>query len=570
MENLKKRYKLVGLGIENFRIFKDFQFFNIKPITLLTGTNSAGKSTFGKALLMLKQSFETKALNSLVLNSSATNLGSIAHITPYGSEDADPTFVLHIQEESIEPLRDKSQNKVYVLTLVYREGNLYRFSLDINQQLIARATISSQYGMLRFQESYFHYPEQLIEMEKIFDEFYEDAAIFSEIKSEVLQFLRNTDGIHNVSAMDLLPYDKTRDVFSKYVSLCLKEVMDIGAVTMYIDEDNWSMNRDYTLNEVLSNELKSKVVNKALLGKSVAAIVNSEYQFDPLLQADFLSAFQTINNNVLEYNINDIVISKHKYPNIYKSMLSNEFNVGFFYNEVQAIQALLYYWIVTRLKLVKPSSKFKDESFGFSRGKDNKQFIRVINGDEWGELIKIEVFADNQWVPLSSLGFGTANIILKIVQLIKHNNMLIVEEPEANLHPSLQSKLADFIVLTTELKNHHDVRNPFSRPLAEDQQHLVIEGNQINISGATKIIETHSEYFIRRLQFLVASSESPLTEDDVQIYYFNNPLEEDFDPAKQIIDIKIQKNGSLSENFGSGFMDEADNIALELYLLQYK
>ncbi|MGJ1410140.1 DUF3696 domain-containing protein [Sphingobacterium thalpophilum] len=564
-------YRLVGLGIQNFRIFKDFQYFNIKPITLLTGTNSAGKSTFAKALLMLKKSFDTTVLNSLVLNSSVTNLGTLSDIVPYGSDGIDTTFVLHIQQEHKLSLLDQGADlhNLYVLKLVYREGILHRFVIEIDRNIVASATIHSSNGFLSFKDSYFHYPEELIQSADVFNVIQEDMALFPEIKAELLQFLRNTDSVHNPDT-GILAHNKTANIFSTYVNLCLENVVSIGQVTMYVDEENWSMNRDYALHDVLSDELKSRVLNRSLLDKSVSEFINGRYRFDPLFSTDFLSVFQTINSNVLEYNINDTVISRHKYPNIYNSLISNEFEVGFFNEEVETLQGFLYYWIVERLKLVKPSSNFNNKSFGYFHSDENKQFIRVIDGNEWGELIKIEIFADNRWVPLSSLGFGTANIILKIVQLIKHNNVLVVEEPEANLHPSLQSKLADLVALSTELKHHHSIVNPLSWQKGTSQEDLDIIGGKIDLSGSTKIIETHSEYFIRRLQYLVASETSPLSADDVQIYYFNNPLEEDFDPTNQVVDIKIQQNGSLTENFGSGFMDEADNIALELYLLQYK
>ena len=42
-------------GIKNFRIFdEDGILFDISPITILTGTNSAGKSSLAKACLLLE------------------------------------------------------------------------------------------------------------------------------------------------------------------------------------------------------------------------------------------------------------------------------------------------------------------------------------------------------------------------------------------------------------------------------------------------------------------------------------------------------------------------------------
>ena len=107
---------------------------------------------------------------------------------------------------------------------------------------------------------------------------------------------------------------------------------------------------------------------------------------------------------------------------------------------------------------------------------------------------------------------------------------IIIEEPEQNLHPRLQSKLADLILDVT--------KDPSYRFL----------------------IETHSEYLIRRTQVLVA--EMGLEETDLEkqnpfkVYYFP----EDSRPY----DMKYQINGHFEETFGEGFFDEAGKWTREL------
>ena len=108
--------------------------------------------------------------------------------------------------------------------------------------------------------------------------------------------------------------------------------------------------------------------------------------------------------------------------------------------------------------------------------------------------------------------------------------LVLIEEPELNLHPNFQAKLADL----------------FSKAYKKMGIHF--------------IIETHSEYFIRKLQYLTAKKE--ISPADTTVYYFNNPAKV---PAgeKQIRKIDILENGRLSSNFGTGFLDEAA-ILLEL------
>ena len=109
----------------------------------------------------------------------------------------------------------------------------------------------------------------------------------------------------------------------------------------------------------------------------------------------------------------------------------------------------------------------------------------------------------------------------------------MIEEPETNLHPKFQSKLADLFI---------DAYKTF----------------KINF-----IVETHSEYLIRKLQFLTAKGDAN-TEDTV-LYYIGNPDSKKREPGEeQVRKIVIQKNGRLSKPLGSGFYDEADNLSLAM------
>ena len=59
------------IGIQNFRIFKEFTEFELKPITILTGTNNSGKSSFTKLLLLLNN-----GVSKLDFNNGLHNLES--------------------------------------------------------------------------------------------------------------------------------------------------------------------------------------------------------------------------------------------------------------------------------------------------------------------------------------------------------------------------------------------------------------------------------------------------------------------------------------------------------------
>ncbi len=56
---------LTGFRVQNFKAFEDTTFMELKPLTLLSGINSAGKSSIIQALLLLKQTLESGPSSAL-------------------------------------------------------------------------------------------------------------------------------------------------------------------------------------------------------------------------------------------------------------------------------------------------------------------------------------------------------------------------------------------------------------------------------------------------------------------------------------------------------------------------
>lgn len=146
--------------------------------------------------------------------------------------------------------------------------------------------------------------------------------------------------------------------------------------------------------------------------------------------------------------------------------------------------------------------------------------------------------------PLADKGMGTIQLmilILRIAIIVSERRMrlryrnpitVIVEEPELNLHPQKQSQLLDFF---TNVSEKYDVKF---------------------------IIETHSEYLVRKSQVMVAEKKYETQEEleakcPYKVYYFP----EDDVPYK----MNYRPDGKFSNKFGSGFFDEATKLSFELY-----
>ena len=156
--------------------------------------------------------------------------------------------------------------------------------------------------------------------------------------------------------------------------------------------------------------------------------------------------------------------------------------------------------------------------------------IRIERVDNW--YVKADVHSGDLWKPLGLMGTGSRHLFTLFINLASvldgiNDVIFFIEEPEQNLHPALQSKLAD----------------------------LLFEVYESSWIKPTMIIETHSEYLIRRLQVIVSDRVSSHNEDvshinkEVKVYYFPEdglPYSMDFRPS-----------GHFLRQFGNGFFDEA-------------
>lgn len=164
--------------------------------------------------------------------------------------------------------------------------------------------------------------------------------------------------------------------------------------------------------------------------------------------------------------------------------------------------------------------------------------------DGLGFMIEV-VYANGKKESLSDLGHGITQIVsilILIEDIIIQNHLysisegskgittyppaiIAIEEPEVSLHPCLQSLLAD--VLFDASRNY---------------------GQTIYF-----IVETHSEYLVRKMQAIVSGfSKDEFEHNPFAVYYFNED--------GTIKDLGFKESGRFRESFGPGFFDEAASL----------
>lgn len=166
-----------------------------------------------------------------------------------------------------------------------------------------------------------------------------------------------------------------------------------------------------------------------------------------------------------------------------------------------------------------------------------------------GEAYQFELKKDGKWINLADMGRGAIQIVtllVRIASIIKKYDrdnslrsikdapqvpIVLVEEPEQNMHPSWQSILTEMFC---------DVYNSY---------------------GVRFIIETHSEYLVRKSQVLVreeiGENKFSIENNPFNVYFFDSKE----GPYKMI----YRENGRFSNEFKTSFYKEASNLAFKLF-----
>ena len=116
---------LKEIGLESYKCYKNKAEFDIKPLTILCGVNSSGKSSIIKSLLLLMQSYENGASsNEITFNGKFCNCGNFDDVVFNGEGE---TFDI-VNKFAIVNSMDKNGNAYDHSDIVsYKELNkIYR------------------------------------------------------------------------------------------------------------------------------------------------------------------------------------------------------------------------------------------------------------------------------------------------------------------------------------------------------------------------------------------------------------------------------------------------------------
>jgi predicted ATPase len=589
------------IGVQNFRVFKDYAEFEIRPITILTGPNNSGKSSFSKLLLLLKNGIE-----ELDFVDGEHNLISYGDNLSWNKESKYFEFLtiklfglLHCLDSNIETefkfvesyeVEDGASIKeLYInmgkenfISIISEDGFHFdgtpddsinfSYSCDFNpliNLIFSKKITVDSIPMKELSASFFNFPElSALTVEKI----YRYKSLFLE-KDNNVKFDSEVASDDSISKKE---YDKLKEFCNKneissYSSkLTTKEKgLVINNIIDQIDKENKLLFSIFINGEDVTNKYWDKLKTyKKWFFETGFTIGGDDFYVKNIYEELKLFSLEKY-----DYNSN---------LNYFKDKIKEDFNEEEL-NTLELKPTKLYNFLFVKSELFDNKSfwdwmiqdfsnlkkLFKDLNYiKASRGNQNRVLLFNYRKDIYnqflldrskkylqeiqtifelpGEIIIesvestaviIYIKTEDRKINLADLGFGFSQLVPIILRILEspENATLIIEEPEANLHPKLQSKLADFFVIS---KKYYP--------------------------SISFIIETHSEYFIRKLQYLTAKKE--IGTDQTIIYYFNDDKYVT-EKEPKVKSIEITETGGLTDTFGQGFFDEITKLQFDLLKL---
>jgi predicted ATPase len=147
-----------------------------------------------------------------------------------------------------------------------------------------------------------------------------------------------------------------------------------------------------------------------------------------------------------------------------------------------------------------------------------KKFNLKIDISHLEDIIhKVTVSQNSLELDITDVGFGISQVLPVIIQgfLSRANSLTLIEQPEIHLHPKMQADLADLFI---------DIITPIGK--RKPAKYL--------------LIETHSEYLLKRIRRRMA--EGTLNPDDVAIYLIDP---EEHKHSATIKELEIESKGAF-------------------------
>jgi AAA ATPase domain len=614
--NQFKRYMphLKHIGLTNFRVFGERTDIALAPLTILTGTNSSGKSSVLKAMQLLQENIAD--IGFLNFSDGEHKLGDFYMALNRDATDETIVFTLPFEYEGM-------TDRMY-MDWIYnvdtsndlQNGKLMRVSVCLKKnghEVIGitpcdKIDIDLDYFRnLRGSMNFWINVSETSIWQNIEKRFYHVSELYRNIEDN-LDNPSDDNILNSIRRLSIgIEKEKDREIFDKYKTK--KELLTYVIKLLESVKEKLKLEYPFENDKELSVLMETTFfeVEKIYYESFQSGIQSTKKHYNNQgdeFNLDALIDYLPMENYLDMMHINHFFIfNKEKEQNIITRFLQLVRNEGSLNIEIETSifggdkksKPLITDIYSTVAKILQEGFKKYRKGTLKAFQKDNLYFLEAVRantqriytwqsqGTTFNQLLLELVKSCKQWQidfiehwlkefgignelkfklnehgigasitiddrPLADLGYGVTQflpILIKLVTIVKYKycppdpwsengwafydkKILYIEEPETNLHPKLQSKLADMFV---------DACQKFNLQI---------------------IVETHSEYLIRKLQYLTAKKE--ITPQMTVIHYFYDPKEERPEGEPQVKQINIQTDGRLTGQFGAGFYDETARL----------
>ncbi|ODV49936.1 putative ATPase [Methanohalophilus euhalobius] len=472
-----------NIHLENFKGLQNSQKIDLKPLTVLCGTNSSGKSTIIQSLLLLKQTFENQSrYGKIVLNGQYVHMGSFKNIV-YNQNKKNEVKISF----EIEPLNN-SITKRYKKNLQHRFLRAFRFINNKGEDV--KKSLMVSYGL--------KLDDKTNRREPIINNFYFCTQNSSKNESSIGTSIHIN---HKKNNEYELKWKKTRP--QPFANIDLK-TSSFEHIDKYFCPN---CNRNHRIN----SDVGSKHFVKYIYYENFHANGHPEYtNLIPEVKIEEGQNLQHLNRplyslrHIMEIEFGDFVYigPLRKEPSrryIYEEEYLNIGNKGENAPFILALEGKrkidpYYYFDEQREeweliendnleKAVNRWLKYMDISDSYNL-ESKEEIIRLyIQSGQYGD----------SKITLADVGFGVSQILPILVEglRIKPRQTLILEQPEIHLHPKLQMKLADFFIS------------------------MILSKKRI-------IVETHSDHLINRIVRRIIEYEDESINSNTNILFFDS------------------------------------------------
>lgn len=477
---------LTAISLQNFKCYKDKTKFPLSKINLLTGINGKGKSTFLQSILLFKQTVEhNSAASSLLLNGNYVRLGTFQDVKNAETSQNKPILVEFEFDANIKYImpynirQDENGEDEYDDFAEYEKGN-FKLSYDLFMQ----------------EGQVFELFIDKIQVDSINIDF-----IIGEDKNKVIFEQRKYEEAYTGD------FDIKRSY--KPGPKSLKDVSDLlGGLT--IGHPNVQEKPDLSLLNLLPQyTIKTEETKK----------------FE-----DNFKTHKLLNFSKIHFVSADRLGPQEYYP---KHSLSNFLEVGKQGQKTLDVLAKIKNQVlsISDARIINEGNNILSLTGEWlSYILDTNVSLLIDTDSAYISTLKFR-FNDKEYTP-PNVGFGYSYILPIIVAglVAKEGEILIIENPEAHLHPRAQSHLANFLAKVASM-------------------------------GVQVFIESHSEHILNGIRIAAVEREgSPkiLAHTDISILYFQQSEEATF------VQIPVEKDGKI-RNWPNGFFDQLEKDTEILY-----